>query len=89
MAGFAWAIYLLCAGTCLGCTALLVRAYRRSRTPLLLWSALGFVGLSVNNLLLFVDIVLLPDDIDLSPLRTLSALAALAVLLYGFIWEVD
>ncbi len=88
MPALASAIYLLCAATSLGCTTLLVRAYRRNRTALLLWSALGFVGLSVNNFFLFLDTVILPD-VDLLIVRQLSALIALAVLLYGFIFEVD
>jgi hydrogenase/urease accessory protein HupE len=82
------AVYVLCAATCLGCTVLLIRAYARSRTALLLWSALGFVGLSINNLLLVLDLVFLPD-VDLLIARQLAALSAVAVLLYGFIWKVD
>lgn len=88
MPALASVIYLLCAATSLGCTVLLVRAYLGNRTALLMWSALGFVGLSVNNLFLCLDTVIFPD-IDLLAARHLSALAALAVLLYGFIFEVD
>lgn len=88
MLSFASVIYLLCAATSLACTTLLIRAYVGNRTTLLLWSALGFVGLSINNLFLFLDTVILPD-IDLLLIRQFSALGALAVLLYGFIWEVD
>jgi hypothetical protein len=82
-------VYLLCIATSAACMALLIRGYRRSRTRLLLWSALCFVALAVNNLLLFVDVILLPVEIDLRPLRHLASLIAVSLLLYGFIWETD
>ncbi|MBM3546226.1 MAG: hypothetical protein FJX54_04695 [Alphaproteobacteria bacterium] len=80
-------VYLMCVASSLACTGLLIRSYRRNRTALLLWSALGFVALSFNNLFLFVDAVV--PDIDFLMARHLSALAAIVILLYGFIWEVD
>ena len=81
-------VYLLCVLTSMAAMLLLLRAYRRNRTRLLLWSALAFVALAVNNLFLFIDIVLLPD-ISLLALRHASALAAASLLLYGFVWEAD
>jgi hypothetical protein len=81
-------IYGLCALTALGCAILLLRGYRRSRYRLLLWSGLCFAGLTLNNLLLVIDKVALPD-IDLSVPRTLVALVAMAVLLFGLIWDSD
>jgi hypothetical protein len=80
-------VYLLCFATSLLCLLLLIRAYQRSGVKLLLWSALCFVGLALNNLLLFIDVVVLPSSMDLLPLRQLTALGAIGVLLYGFIWE--
>lgn len=80
-------VYLLCMATSMVCLLLLIRAYQRSGVKLLLWSALCFVGLALNNLLLFVDVVILPTSIDLLPLRHLTSLGAIGVLLYGFIWE--
>ena len=88
MHAFAPAVYLLCFITSAVAMLLLLRSYRQNRTRLLLWSALCFVALAINNFLLFVDIVLLPN-ISLLWLRDLSAFAAAALLLYGFIWEVD
>lgn len=82
------AIYLLCFVTSFVVMLLLLRGFAQSRSPLLLWSALSFVALAMSNLLLFIDIVLLPD-IDLLLARQLAALAAVALLLYGFIWEID
>ena len=82
------AVYLLCFLTSVTAMLLVYRSYLDNRTRLLLWSALGFVALAVNNLLLFVDIVLLPN-ISLLPLRHLSALTAVGLFLYGFVWDAD
>jgi hypothetical protein len=79
-------VYALCALTSAGCALLLVRGYGRQRTPLLLWSSLCFVGLAVNNALLYADLVLVPD-VDLSLWRGLTGLGSLTVLLYGLIWD--
>lgn len=83
------AVYLLCGITSVACTVLLLRGYVRARTRLLLWSALCFVGLAVNNVLLFVDKVLLGPEIDLTIYRTAVATIGLAVMLYGLIWDVE
>jgi hypothetical protein len=82
-------IYLLCLVTSLMCLALLARGYARTGVKLLLWSALCFVGLAINNLLLFVDLVLLPEEVSLVYWRQATTLVSLSVLLYGFIWEAD
>ncbi|MCC7346841.1 MAG: hypothetical protein IT538_05525 [Variibacter sp.] len=87
MVGFPAVVYLLCAATSVCCLVLLTRSYLRTRSRLLLWSALAFVGFAANNLLVFVDLVLLPVTVDLLPLRNLTSVAAVLVLLYGFIWE--
>jgi hypothetical protein len=79
-------VYSLCALTSVICAALLIQGYQRTRSRLLLWSSLCFVGLMVNNLLLVVDRIFVPD-VDLYTLRLLSALVALALLVYGLIWE--
>jgi hypothetical protein len=79
-------LYLLALVTSLACMVLLFRAYAESGMRLLLWSALCFVGLSLNNVLLFVDLAVFPE-LDLRPYRLLSALGGLLFLLYGFIWE--
>jgi len=83
------AVYLLCALTSAACAFLLLRSYFRSRSRLLVWSSLAFVGLALNNALLFVDLVLIPDAIDLSIVRSVTGLAALMVLAYGLIWEAE
>jgi hypothetical protein len=82
-------LYLLAALTSIACMVLLFRGYARSGARLLLWSALCFVGLSVNNVLLFFDFVVFPTQVDLRPWRLLAALAGLLFLLYAFIWEAE
>jgi hypothetical protein len=81
-------IYGLCALSALLCTVLLLQAYRRGRYRLLLWSGLCFAGLTINNLLLVLDRLFLPDS-DLSIWRTSVALLAMAILLYGLIWDAE
>lgn len=80
-------IYLLCALTSAACALLLVREYRRSRVRLLLWSSAAFVGLAINNALVFTDFVLTSDDLDLSLLRVSVGLASVLLLLGALIWE--
>ncbi len=81
------AVYILCALTSVACAVLLLRAWKRTQSRLLLWSGLCFVGLAVSNVLLFVDLALLPPSIDLYMPRLLSTLASVSVLLYGLIWD--
>lgn len=81
-------IYGLSALTALTCTVLLLQAYRRSGYRLLLWSALSFAGLTLNNLLLILDKIAFPD-VDLLPWRTAVSFAAMLILLYGLIWEAE
>lgn len=85
MPGF---IYLLSAATCLLCAILLLRTYAQRHVRLLLWSGLCFVGLMVENLMLYVDIFVLPD-INLAVWRKLPGLIALSLLVFGLIWESD
>lgn len=84
----ATAVFALCAVTSIACAALLWRGWRGSGARLLLWSALGFLGLAVNNVLLFVDEVIVPDR-DLQLARQWSGFLAIAVLLFGLVWDVD
>jgi len=79
-------IYSLCALTCLAAFGLLLRSWRATRHRLLFWSALCFAFLSLNNILLVVDNLVLPQD-DLSTPRLLSALLGVLLLLFGLIWE--
>lgn len=79
-------VYLLCFLASALCAGLLVRQYRLSSTPVLVWSAACFVLLAVSNLLVVIDRLILPD-MSLRTIRLTLTLMAVSVLLFGFIWE--
>lgn len=81
-------VYVLCALTSLACAALLLRGYRQSRVRLLFWSGWCFVGLFLNNVLLIIDVRIIPQ-LDLSLIRLIPALIGVGLLLYGLVWEAD
>jgi hypothetical protein len=78
-------IYGLCAATASLCAYLLLRG-SKNKSRLLLWSGLCFVGLALNNIMLIVDYVWLPE-LDLSVVRLLPALAGMILLVYGLVVE--
>lgn len=65
-----------------------MRAYQRMRSRLLLWCSLGFTGLALNNFLLVIDLIVLPE-MNLLALRRGSAWIAVSVLLGGLIWDTE
>ena len=79
-------MYLLCAATSIVCGVLLLRGYHLSKTDLLFWASLCFLGLAINNVILFVDLIILPG-VDLFWWRTLPAIGGMVILLYGLISE--
>ena len=88
------AVYILCAVTSLACSALLFRAYRNNGPRFLLWGSVCFFTLAANNVILFVDKVVLPDvdailGIQFPVWRAATALLGLVVLLYGLIWDAE
>jgi hypothetical protein len=82
----ATAVYVLSAVISLACTLLLVRSFAATRSSLLLWAAICFLGLSLNNVMLFVDKVIV-TDVDLSTWRGIPALGGLLALMFGLLWE--
>jgi hypothetical protein len=80
-------VYLLGTIVTLLCAILLLRAYRGVRMKLLLWSGLCFVGLTASNALLCIDLLLLPNTIDLYMARLGTAAAAMLLLIYGLVFE--
>jgi hypothetical protein len=82
------AVYALCALTSILCAVLLLRGYLATRTRLLFWASSCFVGFALNSVLLFIDLVMLPQ-VDLFLWRTLPALVGVMLFLYGLIWEVE
>ena len=85
---FPAAVYLLCFLTSAACALLLARSYRRTGARLLFWSGLCFLFLAANNLVVIFDLLLIPD-MDFRLVRHSLALAALGLLLFGFIWDVE
>jgi Family of unknown function (DUF5985) len=85
---FPTAVYTLCFVTSAACAFLLARSYARTGARLLFWSALCFGLLAVNNLTVIVDLLVLPD-VNLRVLRLVWALAAVSVLLFGLIWDLE
>ncbi len=80
------AVYLACTATSALCAFLLLRAYRRFATRILLWSGLAFGGLALSNALYYADLFVFPSA-DLSTWRLLPSVAGLGLLCYGLIWE--
>lgn len=81
-------VYVLCAITSTTCAVLLSRSFLATHNRLLLWTALCFVGLAANNVLLVVDLVLV-TDVDLSTVRIVPAVAGFAALVYGLVTEAE
>jgi hypothetical protein len=79
-------VYLLGAMTSLAVAGMLLRQYHKVRTPLVLWSFICFTGLAVNNVLVYIDLVLF-TGVDLSAYRAAAGAAAMVVMLYGLVWE--
>jgi hypothetical protein len=81
------AVYALCALTSSACFVLLLRSWLASRRRLLFWSALCFAFMTANNVLLVLDKVVYPTEVDLSILRGTTALVAILLLVFGLVWE--
>lgn len=84
---FPTAVYSLCFLTSAACAWLLMRTYRQNGVRLLLWSGLCFGLLALNNLMVMVDLLLLPTTVNLLFARIGLSLAAALLLLYGLVWE--
>jgi hypothetical protein len=79
-------VYILCAVTSILCAAMLLRAWLGTRSRLLLWSGVCFLWFAANNMLLFVDLEVLPDT-DLALARSGTAFVGAATLLLALVWE--
>lgn len=79
-------IYLLCFLASVLCAVLLLRGFQRSHARLLLWSGLCFGFLSLNNLAVLFDLLIVAE-LDLQIWRHLASFAAVFVLLVGLVWE--
>jgi hypothetical protein len=81
-------VYVLCFLTSAACAWLLGRSYARAGNRLLLWSSVCFAFLALNNLAVIFDLVVWPES-DLRLARLVLAFAAVASLIWGFVWEVE
>lgn len=79
-------IYILCTLLSGGCSYLLFKAFREKKFKILFWSSCGFLGFSINNLMLFIDLIVI-NSADLSVWRTIPALVGVVTLLYGLITD--
>jgi hypothetical protein len=87
-------VYVLCALTSLACAVLLLRGYVRTRARLLLWSCVCFFALTANNVLLFIDRVILPDvdrvwGLHFQVWRSIVSAIGMFIILVGLIWDSD
>lgn len=82
------AVYILCTIASFTCAAMLFRGYLQSRVRFLLWGSLCFVGFMFNNMLLFVDVVIVPEH-NLALWRNFAALVGLLMLVFGLIWDAE
>jgi hypothetical protein len=80
-------VFLLCAVASIACAALLFRSYRRRPLRLSLWTAVCFLALAVNSILLFFDLAVLVHGPDLSTLCIVVAVGGVVLLLYAMITE--
>jgi hypothetical protein len=80
-------VYVLCALASLFCAILLIRGYLRTRERLLLWGSWCFAFFTLGNIVLVLDLAILPDGRDLTLLRVLPNLLGVAIMLAGLIWE--
>jgi hypothetical protein len=85
---FPAAVYLLCFATSSACAFLLWRNYARTSARLLLWSGWCFLFLAANNLVVVLDLLVI-RAIDFSIVRLLLSLAAVTILLFGFVWDLE
>jgi hypothetical protein len=86
---FPTSVYLLCFVTSAICAWLLGRGYARSSARVLLWSSICFALLALNNLVLVIDLVLLPEAVTLTLPRHLLSAAAVGTLIFGFVWDLE
>ena len=66
---------------------LMLYAYERFRKRILLWILLCMIFLAINNILLYLDVVL--PEIDLSVARNTTAFLGLSILVFGLIWDIQ
>lgn len=79
-------VYVLCFLASATCAVLLGRSYWRTGLRLLFWSSLCFFLLALTNLFVVLDLIMFPE-VDFRLVRLGCSLAAVSVLLFGFLWD--
>jgi Family of unknown function (DUF5985) len=69
------------------CAVLLLRAYASVRRRMLLWSGLCFAGLAASGALAYIDLELMPTEVNLYTWRLGIAAVSQLLLVYGLLWE--
>lgn len=77
-------VYILCAITSLLSAVLLLRGALKRRVGLLFWSSLCFFAMAINNGLLYINFVVLPD-IDLLLATRIATVTGIVLLNVGLI----
>ena len=80
-------VFSLCALASIYVAYLLARAYRQRPSRILFWSAICFAGLALNNIVLFVDLVLMPAEVTYGLVRNWIIVASIGSLVYGLVWD--
>lgn len=81
-------VYSLCFLLSVLCSFMLFRKYKKSRINLLLYTGVAFALIAINNIILFLDLVVFPDaEFNGALLRIVSGALGSTVLLFGLIWE--
>lgn len=80
-------VYSLCAIGSIFVAYLLARAYKAKPSRIIFWSAICFAGLALNNVVLFVDLVIFPEEISFALGRNLIILGSVGSLVYGLVWD--
>jgi hypothetical protein len=83
---FSGGVFILCAATCLLCALMLFRGYARTGVRLLFWSGLCFTGLMADNIMVYIDVIMVPE-FSLVVWRKIPGLIAISMLLYGLVTE--
>lgn len=78
-------VYILCTITSITSAFLLWRSARGTAGRLLLWSCFCFLGMAINNILLFISAI--TPTLNFEPAANASALISVVVLLVGLIWD--
>ena len=79
-------VFILCAAASLLCAVMLFRGYARTGVRLLLWSGLCFIGLMLDNIMLYVDLIVVPT-FSLALWRKVPGLIAIMLLVFGLVWD--